>query len=116
MPSADVVDVVLDTHVWVWWVSDPNRLSKAATSAMAAASMLGLCPISWWEVATKVSLGKLQLDREVGTWVRQAVGAPKVRVVPLTPEIATTAGLARQIPVITKDRRLRSFRRLTTIW
>lgn len=47
--------IVLDTHAWIWWVSDPNQLSKKARSAIDHASELGICPISCWECDFSVS-------------------------------------------------------------
>ena len=35
MPNAD--RVLLDTHAWVWWVSEPDRLSDAARDAIDGA-------------------------------------------------------------------------------
>lgn len=130
------MSLVLDTHAWIWWVSERRRLSRRAAAAIQAADVIGLSPVSHWEIAMKARSGRLQLDRDVRTWLRQASAAEKVDVVPLSSEVATTAGLLDpeemhgdaadrliaalalhlQVPLITKDRRLRSFNRLTTIW
>jgi PIN domain nuclease of toxin-antitoxin system len=128
--------VILDTHVWIWLVSEPERLSRSAAEGIATASALGVCPISCWEVATKAALGKLTLDRDVRAWVRLALAHERVVVAELSVDAAVTAGglglegfhgdpadrliaataLHLQVPVITKDERLRAFPRLQTVW
>ena len=65
--------IVLDTHVWIWWVADPARLSKAARSAIEKARVRGVCTISVWEIAMLVERGRLVLDREVSDWVHDAL-------------------------------------------
>ena len=41
--------IVLDTHAWIWWASDPGKLSSAARSAIDYSKSAGICPISCWE-------------------------------------------------------------------
>ena len=54
--------LLLDTHVFIWWDSEPGRIS---TSAMAAlrdpANSIFLSVASVWEMVIKVQLGKLTL-------------------------------------------------------
>lgn len=83
--------IVLDTHVWLWWISDPGRLSHAARSAIDAGPRIGISMLSAWEVAMLVARGRIELDREVSTWVRQAVS--RDRVEPVAPSVAAEAAL-----------------------
>lgn len=128
--------ILLDTHVWIWWVSDPDRLSKRAADAILQADTLGVPSICCWEVATRVQLGKLHLDREITLWVRQALSQDRIVSLDMTSEVALEAALlagqgmhgdpADRIiaataisagsPLVTKDRALRKFVPLTTIW
>ena len=50
--------VLLDTHTWAWSLTDDNRLSKKAISAMTNAETVLVCPISFFEIGQKVRLGK----------------------------------------------------------
>ncbi|RAU23341.1 PIN domain nuclease [Paramagnetospirillum kuznetsovii] len=50
--------VLLDTHAWVWSLSGDDRLSQAAISAIEAADTIFVSPISFFEIAQKVRLGK----------------------------------------------------------
>ena len=46
--------IVLDTHIWVWWVSEADRLSETQRAEIEAAeqSGRGVSAISCWEVAS----------------------------------------------------------------
>lgn len=81
--------IVLDTHVWLWWISDPGRPPHAARSAIDAGPRIGISTLSAWEVALLVARGRIELDREVSTWVRQAVS--RDRVEPVAPSVAAEA-------------------------
>lgn len=120
---------ILDTHAWLWHVSDPKRLSADAIRAVAEAPSLAISSISCWEVAEKVNLGKLSLDREIDMWIRQALSPASITAVDLSPRIAVRAAELRSLglngdladriivataiesgtPLITKDRNLRRF-------
>ncbi len=128
--------IVLDTHTWLWWLSEPGRLSEPARAAIDRAQEVGVAPISAWELATKVSRDRLSLDRPVDAWVRQAFAHPRTRQLEMTWPIAVLAGqlglrglhgdpadriiaataLHHDCPLVTKDSRLRTFDELLTIW
>ncbi len=56
--------LLLDTHVWLWMLSEPARLSPEAHGLLAAPeNTLLLSAASGWEIAIKHSLGKLQLPQ-----------------------------------------------------
>jgi len=44
--------IILDTHAWIWLVSEPEKLSKKAIEAIDYAIKIGVCPISCWEIST----------------------------------------------------------------
>jgi len=52
------LDVLLDTHAWVWSMVDEGRLSAAAISAIEQAQTVRVSPISIFEITQKVRLGK----------------------------------------------------------
>ncbi|HEX5269641.1 MAG TPA: type II toxin-antitoxin system VapC family toxin [Gemmataceae bacterium] len=54
--------LVLDTHAFIWWDSDPTQLSPAALAAISdPANEVWLSVVSAWEMVTKAQLGKLTL-------------------------------------------------------
>jgi PIN domain nuclease of toxin-antitoxin system len=82
--------ILLDTHIWVWWVQDDPRLKAAQRILLTAneTSGLGISVISCWEVAKLVEVGRLVLPLAVSEWVSKALAYPGVRLLPLTPKIA----------------------------
>lgn len=82
--------IVLDTHIWVWWVHDEERLSDEQVSAIRAneAGTIGIPAISCWEVAKLVEYGRLELPLSLEQWFAAALRYPGLRLVPLSPEVA----------------------------
>jgi len=82
--------IVLDTHVWVWWVHDESKLTIAQRGVIKANEndAIGISAISLWEVAKLVERNRLILPCPTLEWFRQALGYPGVRIIDLTPEIA----------------------------
>ena len=57
-----MTNLLLDTHVFLWWVSDAPDLSAAARLAVRDPETKCLLSLaSCWEIAIKQSLGKLRL-------------------------------------------------------
>lgn len=85
--------IVLDTHIWIWWVSQPERLTDPQRRAIEAAEAtgIGVSAISCWEVAKLVELGRLELDRPVADWLGLALRYPGLRLLELSPEIAVAS-------------------------
>lgn len=55
---------LLDTHTFIWWDSDPAKLSAAAHAFIAdPANEVLLSVVSVWEMVLKLQLGKLTLAR-----------------------------------------------------
>jgi len=53
---------ILDTHVWLWALISPQRISTAIRDLLAEAeNRLFLSAASAWEIAIKWRLGKLPL-------------------------------------------------------
>ena len=82
--------IVLDTHMWYWWAGNPPKLKSRQRELIenAIADGVGVSVISFWEIAKKVQIGKLELDRPVAEWLQFATANPAVQVLPLTTEIA----------------------------
>jgi PIN domain nuclease of toxin-antitoxin system len=85
--------IVLDTHIWVWWVHrDPNLTSRQIEWLQQhEAQDLGVSAITCWEVAKLVEYGRLKLPLSVGDWMEQAFAYPGMRLLPLSPEVAVEA-------------------------
>lgn len=130
--------MLLDTHVVLWWRAGGHRLSRRAARSIAAAEEVLISPITCWEITTLVRIGRVKLDRDPLTWVRDLFADQQVALAPLSPQAAAEARLltdlhgdpadrllyatARELvtPLVTKDKRLRDFARASrsvrTIW
>lgn len=83
--------IVLDTHALIWLVSAPDRLGDAAAQEIKDAE-LAVSTISVHEIAYLVTRGRLDLDRPLETWVRNALNVHRVRALAPTVAIAVRAG------------------------
>ena len=52
--------ILLDTHIWVWWVDDSQQLTDRRRHVIqdSVSSGLGISAISCWEVAKLVEYGR----------------------------------------------------------
>ena len=125
--------IVLDTHAWIWWRSDPARLSRRATKEIDRAKRIGVSAISLWELSMLVRKKRIELDRELLEWMEGALEEPRLELLPLTPTvtalgseleihgdpgdriIAATALLSGAM-LVTKDARLQCYEPLKTLW
>jgi len=82
--------IILDTHIWTWWVHGDERLTKAQEKVITAneTDVIGVSAISCWEIAKLVEYGRLELPCSLEEWFEQALGYPGIRLLELTPEIA----------------------------
>jgi PIN domain nuclease of toxin-antitoxin system len=82
--------IVLDTHIWVWWVHGDSRLPQTVRDYLQQEEPhgLGVSSISCWEVAMLHARGRLQLPLPCLDWLVAAVGSQGVQVLDITPAIA----------------------------
>ncbi len=75
--------IVLDTHMWVWWVHDDQQLSKEYKEYIEQneQSGIGVSAISCWEVAKLVEYGRLTLPIAINVIlaIPQATYTPSMR-------------------------------------
>jgi PIN domain nuclease of toxin-antitoxin system len=83
--------IVLDTHIWVWWVHGDERLTSRQLEFIQEheGGEIGISAISLWEIAKLVENGKLELPVSLEKWFTQALSYPGVQIIELTPAIAT---------------------------
>jgi len=83
------VNLLLDTHIFLWSVLAPSRLTAPVQAALTAPdNTLWLSPISVWEVLILAEKGRIDLDTPPGAWVRTALKQCPLREAALTHEIA----------------------------
>ncbi len=82
--------LLLDTHIWVWSVLEPHRVSRRVQRMLQSSdNEIWLSPISTWEVLVLHAKRRIRLDENPGAWVLRA--AANTREAPLTQEIVVAA-------------------------
>ena len=82
---------LLDTHVLLWWLGAPERLSEEQRAVLDGASAeqpLLVAEISLWEIAMLASRGRIRLQVPLQSWLEAATAPPLVRSVGITPAVA----------------------------
>jgi PIN domain nuclease of toxin-antitoxin system len=91
--------LLLDTHVWLWALHDPTKLSHRVRDVLRnPANELWLSPISTWEALLLNAKGKIRLPANMSEWLTAAT-AP-LREAPLTHEIVL---IAQELPLPQRD-------------
>lgn len=81
--------MLLDTHTLLWSADNPGKLSPAAAAAINdPANELLVSAATVWEIAIKVSLGKLILSIPYRKWCETAVADLHLTLLPITVEYA----------------------------
>ena len=83
------MQLLLDTHVWLWSLMAPARLSSRTRDRLVSPrSSLHLCSVSVWEVLVLAEKGRIALDGEPASWLREALAGSPVTETPLTFDVA----------------------------
>lgn len=84
------MSVVLDTHIWVWWLTPGSPLSRAerdALDAKAERRELFLPAISLWEVQVLHAKRRFELPLSFAEWLARAADDRVISVLPLSIEV-----------------------------
>ena len=132
------VKYLFDTHAWYWSVTEPGKLPPVARRLLrssAAAEPIGLSAISIWEFCKLVEKGRVEIRLPLLDWIKASIDPAFIELVPLSPKIAAASvqlpGKFQRDPadqiivasarvanavLITKDRSLRAYPHVRTIW
>lgn len=81
------MNILLDTHAFLWFVSDSPRLSDPARTLIEAEDSQPFLSIaSLWEMAIKISLGKLRLEQPFETFIPQQLTVNGIGILNLSVE------------------------------
>ena len=129
---------LLDTHAWIWWVSEDRRLSPRAKDAIERGRQvdgLWLSLMSIWELAKKVEKAQIVLDRPLDQWLDEATTKPGLQLRELSrPILVEACQLPQPFPgdpadqiivatarhdhavLVTKDRKIRLYPHVQSVW
>jgi PIN domain nuclease of toxin-antitoxin system len=126
--------ILLDTHIWIWWVHDSPQLTARQRILILNNEERGLAVsvISCWEIAKLVEYNRLSLPCSVDDWFSQALAYPGIQLVGLTPQIAlestrlpgnfhrdpadqiiVATARINQTPLLTADSRITNYQHVT---
>jgi len=127
--------IVLDTHAWIWHVTEDARLGRGARTRIRRSDRLGVHPVSCWEIAMLVGSQRMRLGMEVALWIELALSRPKVELLAFTAAAAiraaglggafpgdpadrfiVAAALELGAPLVTRDTRIADWGQIPTVW
>ena len=77
--------LLLDTHAFIWWYNEPERLpAKALSACQNPTNTLLLSVASVWEMQIKMQLGKLHLGRPLNDILRRQQEQNQLQIMPIT--------------------------------
>lgn len=126
--------LLIDTHVWLWSLAEPARLSKQARSLLENVDNEVLFSVVCsWEIVTKHSLGKLKLPEPPDAFIPEQLKVQRLAALPLTLQHTLEAARlpwhhrdpfdrmliaqarCERIPFLTADRKILAYE-VKTIW
>jgi PIN domain nuclease of toxin-antitoxin system len=95
------VNLLLDTHTFIWWDSEATRLSpKALASCQDKENILFLSVATVWEMQIKLQLGKLKLRLPLTQVIENQQEINNLKILPVTLAHALAVG---KLPAHHKD-------------
>lgn len=94
------VEVLLDTHVFLWLHAEPERLGPHLTLLEAPATGRLVSAVVGWEIAIKHGLGRIELPAAPSTWVPDRIRLGAMEVLPI--ELADGLGV-HELPLHHRD-------------
>lgn len=84
--------IMLDTHIWHWWVNQiPGKLSPATIALIEESVGVSVSAISCFEMAWLVRHGRIDLGMTFNEWLQQIEEARIIQFLPVTPWIGAFA-------------------------
>lgn len=130
--------ILLDTHVLLWLLLEPKRLSASAVVAIRkslATGGIAIASITLWELAMMIALGRITPRGTPEAWLTELVERSGVVVKDITAAVATLAtqfpqdfpadpadrliaatARAEGMSLVTRDAKLRGSPVLRTVW
>ena len=127
--------ILLDTHIWILWVSDISKLSKKVLNIIKKKVEDGICIsiISIWEVTKLIEKRRIEFKVSLSEWIEEALRYPGLKVINLDKEIIlhsaklknfhkdpadqliVSTSIIKNIPLLTYDKRILDYEFLEPI-
>lgn len=126
--------ILLDTHVFLWMISAPEKLSRTAKQLLKSEeNEIYLSTVSGWEIAIKFQIGKLRLPDKPDVYIPQQMKENSLEILPIEmshavniynlPDIhkdpfdrlLISQGQIENLPILTDDEKIKEYP-VITIW
>ncbi len=84
------MSVLLDTHIWLWWLTRGSPLSRAEHDALDAKAVrreLFRSAVSLWEAQVLHAKGRFELQLPFAEWLSRATDERMISVLPFSVEV-----------------------------
>ena len=89
MGDLEAVKLLLDTHILLWSLFEPSKLTDAVRKQLDhLANELWISPISTWEIILLVEKGRVILDSDPEGWLREVFKTIPFKEAPINHEVA----------------------------
>lgn len=96
--------VLLDTHAFIWWDSEPTKLSAQARAACEDRTNVVLLSVATaWEMQIKLQLGKLDLRLPLAEVIASQQQTNDIQVLPVVPVALGHVLALQDLPAHHKD-------------
>ncbi len=129
---------MLDTHTWIWWHMNPQKLSQKVKRIVGNTDRYDeilLSAISPWEFSKLLEKKKIGISCDPENWINSALDMPKFRLIPLSPVLAYRSTVLPQpfhsdpadqiivatareenATILTKDERILTYKNVRSLW
>lgn len=83
--------IILDTHVWLWWVNQDSQLKATWLECIEEADQVGVSAISLFEVSWLERHKRIKLPCSRLEWFEKALTGSHIQLIPITSEVAGKA-------------------------
>lgn len=129
---------LLDTHTWIWWNMNPQKLSKKVKDIIGKSDLYDemlLSAISPWEFSKLLEKKRIGISCNPEDWINVALDMPKLRIIPLSPilsyrstilpqpfhndpagQIIVATARAENATLLTKDEKIHAYENVKSLW
>ena len=129
---------LLDTHTWIWWNMNPQKLSQKVKKVISSTNKydeLLLSAISPWEFSKLLEKQRIGISCDPEDWINAALDMPKLRLVSLSPilsyrstvlpqhfhndpadQIIVATAREENATILTKDERIHAYKDVRSLW
>jgi len=127
--------ILIDTHIFIWWIQGDSRLSESHKDLLRENEKTGIAVsiISFWEISKLIEKNRLLLPLPLDNWCRTSLKYPGMKLINLDLDIIFTShrlqnfhkdpadqliaatSICKNIPLLTFDKKLIEYKGLNIV-